>query len=69
MSAHPKGTKVRYRQHTRTARGGSWDSRVTTGIVVGHYGDFLVIKTLFGGRQTREAAQDVIEVLSEWPQR
>lgn len=69
MSKLAKGTKVRYRQHTRLARGGSWDMRVTTGTIIGTYGDLYVIRTRHGGRTTRERAADVLEVLTEWPAR
>jgi hypothetical protein len=64
-----KGTKVKYRQHTKMARGGSWYVTVTNGTVVGTYGDKLVIRARWGGRTTRETPQDVLEVLTEWPHR
>lgn len=63
----PKGTKVRYTQHTRMARGGGVCARTAWGTITGTYGAQYVITTRWGGRTTREEARDVQAVLTEWP--
>jgi hypothetical protein len=63
------GAKVKYNQHTRMARGGGVHVTTTWGTIDGTYGDQYIVKARWGGRRTREAARDIIEVSDAWPAR